>query len=364
MSCVPLRLLLVSTPVGPLGSGLGGGVELTVLNVAQIVQRRGHRVTVLAPEGSVLGDIPVVGLPGSPQPPAHTQGRDAPIVLPKDGVLGRMWDYGRQHQDEFDLIVNLAYDWLPFYLTPFFQTPVAHFVTMGSLSDAMDSAIEQVAAQFPGRLGACTRAQAETFRCADAFSILSSAIDLDLYEFRPTPGDALVWLGRISPEKGLEDALAAAEMAQVPLKILGKLEDHAYWQHLCQRFPWAETSYLGFLPTPALQAIVGQCRALLMTPRCIEAFGNVAIEALACGVPVIAYNRGGPSEIVRSGETGWLVPPDDVAALADAIQRIDGLDRVACRRQAEVDYSLTDLGDRFEAWFNRILTPTELPVSP
>lgn len=351
-----LRLLLVSTPVGPLGSGLGGGVELTLLNLGQELLRRGHGVTVLAPAGSVLGDIPVVGLIGELQPTAHTQGRNTPITLPKQSVLGQMWDYARQHQGEFDLIVNFAYDWLPFYLTPFFQTPVAHFVTMGSLSEAMDGAVQRVAAQFPGRLGAYTRTQAETFGCGDAFAILSSAIDLEAYQFCPTPGNALAWLGRISPEKALEDALAAAEVAQVPLKILGKLEDEAYWQTLCQRFPQAEASYLGFLPTQELQAVVGQCRALVMTPRWVEAFGNVAIEALACGVPVIAYDRGGPSEIVQSGTTGWLVPPDDVVALTDAMQRLETLNRSACRHQAETDYSLPALGERFEAWFGQCLS--------
>lgn len=352
------RVLLVSTPVGPLGSGLGGGVELTLLNLGQELQRRGYGVSVLAPSGSRLGDIPILEIAGSPQPTAHTQGRQTPIILPGDGVLGHMWSYVQQHQHQFELIINFAYDWLPFYLTPFFQTPVAHFVTMGSLSEGMDQVVRQVAAQYPHRLAAYTRTQAETFGCGPAFTLLGSAVDLDLYQFCDAPGHALAWLGRISPEKGLEDALAAANIAQVPLKILGKLEDEGYWHQLCQRFPQAADSYLGFLPTQQLQAVVGQCRALVMTPRWVEAFGNVAIEALACGVPVIAYNRGGPAEIVKPGQTGWLVPPDDVVALAEAMQRLDGVDRTACRRQAEQEYSLPALGDRFEAWFEQILGQT------
>ncbi|MGB3200774.1 MAG: glycosyltransferase family 4 protein [Nodosilinea sp.] len=351
------RLLFISTPVGPLGSGLGGGVELTLLNLSQGLRARGHQVTVAAPLGSSLADVPVVEVSGQLQPTAHTQERSTLIMLPGDGVLGNLWRYAHQHQDQFDLIVNLAYDWLPFYLTEFFGTPVAHFVTMGSLSEAMDEAIRQVAQQFPGRLGAYTRTQAETFGVADAFETLSSAIDLDQYDFCATPGDALAWLGRISPEKGLEDALEAAEIAQVPLKILGKLEDAAYWHTLCQRFPQAVDSYLGFLPTCELQQVLRQCRALVMTPRWVEAFGNVAIEALACGVPVIAYARGGPAEIVHDGKTGWLVPPDDVQGLVDAIARIDHLDRQACRREAETDYSLSALAIRFEQWFEAMLQP-------
>jgi UDP-glucose:tetrahydrobiopterin glucosyltransferase len=352
------RLLLVSTPVGPLGSGLGGGVELTVLNLSRAMAARGHEVTVLAPEGSTLGDLPVVTVAGQFQPTAHTQGRDAPVVLPSDSALGNLWAYAQRHQGEFDAIVNFAYDWLPFYLTEFFATPVGHFVTMGSLSNAMDEAIQQVARRFVHRLGAYTRSQAETFGVADAFEILGSAIDLTIYEFCPTPGDALAWLGRISPEKGLEDALAAAELAQAPLKILGKIEDEAYWRQICDRFPQAADCYQGFLPTHQLQQVLRQCRALIMTPRWVEAFGNVAIEALACGVPVIAYARGGPAEIVQHGKTGWLVKPDDVQGLGDAIAKIDQLDRHACRHQAETEYSLDALATRFEQWLESLLATT------
>ena len=92
-----------------------------------------------------------------------------------------------------------------------------------------------------------------------------------------------------------------------------------------------------------------------MTPRWIEAFGNVAIEALACGVPVVAYRRGGPSEIVNHGKTGFLVEPDKVTELVKAINKIDRLDRQLCRQQAQTEYSLLALGDRFEAWFESLV---------
>ena len=326
-----------------------------MLNVAQELQRRGYHVSVVAPAGSQLADIPVVEVAGQLQPTAHTQGRNTPVILPQDSVLANMWDYVRTVQHQTNLVVNFAYDWLPFYLTSFFDVPVAHFVTMGSLSDAIDSIIQQIAQRYPRRLACYTRTQAETFSDLEVFQCLSSAIDLDQYHFCPDPGDAVAWLGRISPEKGLEDALAATQRAHIPLKIMGKLEDQDYWQRLCTDFPQAEDAYLGFLPTHELQAILRRCRALVMTPRWVEAFGNVAIEALACGVPVISYARGGPSEIVTDGKTGWLVPPDDVDALTTAIQNVDQLDRSDCRHLAELKYSLTALGDRFEAGFETIL---------
>ncbi|HEY9761447.1 MAG TPA: glycosyltransferase family 4 protein [Trichocoleus sp.] len=353
----PLKLLFLSTPVGPLGSGLGGGVELTLINLCQELQSRGHHLAVVAPTGSTLGKIPVIEIAGEWQPTAHTQGRETPITMPGNAVLANMCEYARRVQSDYALIINFAYDWLPFYLTPFFQgTPLAHFVSMGSLSEAMDVIIGQVAEQFPRRIGVYTHTQAATFPFPQHCRVLGSAVDLSLYDYCDEPGPWTVWMGRISPEKGLEDAVAAAQLSGIPLKILGKLEDAAYWQTILDTYPEAPIEYLGFLPTQALQAIVRQCRALIMTPRWVEAFGNVAIEALACGVPIISYARGGPTEIIQAGKTGWLVQPDSIEGLVSALSQLDKLDRRACRQQAETEYSLAALGDRFEQWFSELLS--------
>ncbi|HCF27503.1 MAG TPA: UDP-glucose--tetrahydrobiopterin glucosyltransferase, partial [Cyanobacteria bacterium UBA11049] len=80
-----------------------------------------------------------------------------------------------------------------------------------------------------------------------------------------------------------------------------------------------------------------------------------AIEALACGVPVISYRRGGPAEIIQDGKTGFLVEPDSVDGLVEAIARLDQIDRYTCRKKAETEFSLKALGDRFERWFWDIL---------
>lgn len=351
----PLALLLLSTPVGPLGSGLGGGVELTLRNIAQELMQRGHQLQIVAPIGSEMTGLPIVPISGTLQSTAQTQGRDALITLPANAVLSKMWEYAYQKQQRYDLLINFAYDWLPFYLMPFFAKPIAHLVSMGSLTEAMDQVIQQTIDRFPGTIGVHSRAQANTFLFGDRCRILSNGLDLSLYQFQPEPANYLGWVGRIAPEKGIEDAIGAAQQTQIPLKIWGAMPDADYWQQICQSHPDAHFFYEGFLATDQLQAELGKCRGLLMTPKWIEAFGNVAIEALACGVPVIAYNRGGPAEIVQSGKTGWLVEPDDVDGLVQAIQRLDKIDRYTCRQQAEAEFSMQAMGDRMEAWIGDVL---------
>jgi UDP-glucose:tetrahydrobiopterin glucosyltransferase len=352
---VPLKLLLVSTSVGPLGSGDGGGVELTLLNIAKTLMGRGHTLEVVAPKGSRLDGITVHEIDGMLQVPAQTLSRTVAVTMPSQSVLGNMWAYVRQVEAQFDLIVNFAYDWLPFYLTPFLTTPVAHLVSMGSVSDAMDAIIERVAVQYSHAVGVHTRTQAQTFAFADCCVAVGNGLDLTRYSFCETPENVLCWLGRISPEKGLEDAIKASLAVGMPLKVMGHIQDLAYFEQIQRAFPQGAFEYLGFLDTDPMQKVVRQCRGLLVTPRWVEAFGNVVVEALACGVPVIAYRRGGPAEIVRDGETGWLVEADRVDGLVTAINALGRIDRRACRSQAEQEFSLEAMGDRMETWFDAVL---------
>jgi UDP-glucose:tetrahydrobiopterin glucosyltransferase len=346
-----MRILIMSTPVGPLGSGLGGGVELTVRNLAQALVSYGHDMAIAGPKGSVLDNIPVIGIEGNLQITAQTQDYRAPIMMPENSVLGNMWDYARSVQGEYDVIFNIAFDWLPFYLTPFFHKPIAHFISMGSLIQSIDQIMEKVARDFPNTVGVCSQTQAHTFTFADRCVVLGGGgIDLDQYQFNHQPERILGWLGRISPEKALEDGIEASIATGIPLRIMGKVQDQAYWQGIQEKYRDASMEYLGFLNTQDLQREVGKCLALLMTPRWVEAFGLVAIESMACGVPVIAYDRGGPREIISHGKTGFLVKPDSIDGLVEAIAKIDQISRLDCREAIAKEHSLQAWGQRMNNW--------------
>ena len=349
------KILLVSTPVGALGSGIGGGVEFSIQIAALALQQKGHSVTILAPAGSIAPGIELETVPGDWQPSAQTLDWDTPITMTDNGALANLWERARSLQTQYDVMVNYAYDWLPFYLTPFFQTPVAHAVSMPALNATMARMVQQIHRTQPHRLSFVSHAQAATFGLTTGYQLVPNALSLDLYQFCPEPADYMAWVGRISPEKGLEDAIAACQSQGYPLRIYGKLQDPDYWQRLQTEFPQAQVHYCGFLSTQALQQELRQSRALLMTSRWVEAFGNSVIEALACGVPVIAYERGGPAEIIQSGVTGWLVEPDNVQALGQALQNLDQLDRQACRYQVERFYSLPAIAEHLENWFQAIL---------
>ena len=111
----------------------------------------------------------------------------------------------------------------------------------------------------------------------------------------------------------------------------------------------------GFLETDNLQKELGKCRALINTPKWNEAYGNVVVEALACGVPVIAYKRGGPSEIIQHGNTGFLAVPDDKESLLYYLKIVNKIDRKNCREWVKKNASSSIFAGKVLSWLNIVI---------
>jgi len=142
------------------------------------------------------------------------------------------------------------------------------------------------------------------------------------------------------------------------------VEDADYAQSVEAAVPPGTIDWRGFQPTHQLQKELGCCRALLNTPKWNEAYGNVVVEAMACGVPVVAYDRGGPGELIQNGKTGWLVPPDDLEGLKMASSKVDQIDRNACRRWVEQNASHTVFAQRVEDWIRQGLSASNGTIAP
>ena len=344
-----MRILFVAPPLAPIGSGESGGVETHLLTLAPLLVERGHFVGVVAPEGSLVpvSGVTVYEASGEPSPSATRAARSAVTIARAGGLIENMWEQAFRVQDEYDAIVGVSYDWLPFYLTPFFRTPAAHWISICSAIDTVDRMIEQRWREGGLRLAVYTRSQTATFPFLDParVALLYGAVDPAVFAFHSEPQNRLCWAGRISPEKGLEDAIAATRMAGMPLDVCGTIQDEAYWRSL----PKDSLTYHGFLAPAELQQRYASARAMLVTPHWIEAFGNAVIEAMSCGTPVVAYNRGGPVEIIEHGQSGILVPQGDVRALAAGVREAINLDRRRVAARA-AEFSVTRMADRFEAW--------------
>jgi UDP-glucose:tetrahydrobiopterin glucosyltransferase len=345
------RILIVAPPVGPIGSGEAGGVETHLLGLVPILVERGHTVGVVAPAGSSMPGVTLYQVAGEMSLSATRAERDAATVARTGAVLENMWDLALRLQRDYDVVAGVSYDWLPFYLTPFFSTPVGHWISICSAMDEVDRIIEKRWREGGLKLAMYTGAQARTYAFLESerVHLLYGGVDTRVFQYNAQPTDRLCWAGRISPEKGLEDAIAVARALDMPLDVCGKIQDEAYWQAV-MRDAGAQVVYHGFLGPAELQRRYAIARATLVTPHWIEAFGNTVIESLACGTPVVAYGIGGPAEIVEHGRSGILVPwAAGVEGLAEGVREAVRLNRGVVRARAE-EFSFVRMADRFEEW--------------
>ncbi len=349
-----MKIILVSTPIGHIGSGFGGGVEVTVTSLCKGLLNLGHDVILVAPQGSELpladNRLEIRHVEGSDQPSWQHLDRSSPVLIPLDGVLPRLWEVALELGSSADAILNCSYDWLPIWITPYVKPRLFHLISMGGVSKVMESLINQVAKKLPIRFAFHSYKQAADYQLSNQIVVVGNGFDLVNYEFKSNKKGPIGWAGRIAPEKGLEDAASVAAALGDRLLVWGLVEDSNYASQVEKCVSAGTIDWRGFLPTAQFQKQLGECRVLLNTPKWNEAYGNVLVEAMACGVPVVAYDRGGPGELIASGENGWLVPPDDVEAMKEAVLNISEIHREKCRDWVLKNASQEAFSKRVETW--------------
>ena len=163
-----------------------------------------------------------------------------------------------------------------------------------------------------------------------------------------------VWTGRIIPDKGTHLAIEAAKKAKIHLVIAGPISDRQYFETKIEPHLGRGVEYVGHLGQEELVALLQSAAVTLCTPVWDEPFGLVVIESLACGTPVVAFDRGAMSEILDC-QTGVIVPPNDTDALAEGIKRAKRCSRYSCRKSALERFSLETMINRYLQVFERII---------
>ena len=354
-----MRIVLISTPIGFLGSGKGGGVELTLNSLVSGLLFLGHSVDVIAPKNSKLckgnEKAKLHFVEGEDQISWQHQNYNSPVIMPDNSLLVKMLEKGLDIAKKADVLLNLSYDWLPIWMTLNVKIPIAHIISMGSESSVINNLISKVYAKYPNNFAFHSRIQAHDYPFIKKPIIVGNGFKLDNYIFQDSLNGPLGWVGRVAPEKGLEDAAFVASELGEKLNVWGLIEDETYASEIERSFPKGTIEWKGFLSTDKLQKELGKCRVLINTPKWNEAYGNVVVEALACGVPVIAYKRGGPSEIIQHGQTGYLADPDDKKNMLSYLEIIEKIERKKCREWVEQNASTDIFANKVVNWLNKVM---------
>lgn len=250
--------------------------------------------------------------------------------------------------DEFDLIHN-HYDFLPLSYSGFTSTPVV--TTIHGFSSA---AILPVYKKYNDSTHYVAISEADKSAELDYIATIHHGIDLSQFTYRQQAGDYLLFFGRIHPEKGVHDAIEVARKAGKRLIIAGIVQDEAYFKESVEPYlDGSNVEYIGPVGPDKRQDLMAGALALLHLIYFDEPFGLSVIESMACGTPVIAYDRGSMPELIQNGSSGFIV--DDVDAAVQAVDKINTLDRRACRDDVEQRFTSQRMAHEYVGVYQKIL---------
>lgn len=251
----------------------------------------------------------------------------------------------------FDLIHN-QFDFLPHVFSRLTKTPM--LTTIHGFSSPRILPAYQA---YDGHVHYVSISDADRDPSLTYAATIHHGIPIDDFAFDAEGSDDLLFFGRIHPDKGAGDAIRAAKAVGKRLVMCGIVQGEDY--HAKEVAPFIDGEqivYRGMVGGADRIAALGQARALLHLIGFDEPFGLSVIEAMACGTPVIAYNRGSMPELIVDGVTGFLVDSFDEAVVA--IGRIGEIDRTACRAHIAENFTVERMAEQYVALYKRLLAKT------
>lgn len=233
-----------------------------------------------------------------------------------------------ERADEFDIIHN-HFDFLPLTYSRLVETPVV--TTIHGFSSP---SIVPVYKKYNDRGHYVAISDADKSPELDYIATIHHGIDVAQFPFSAAKGEYLLFFGRIHPHKGVYEAIQVAQRIGMKLVIAGIIQDQEYFAAKVEPYVDGTTvEYIGSVGPDQRAEVLGHAIALLHLISFDEPFGLSLIESMACGTPVIAFRRGSMPELIRHGETGYIV--DDIEGAIDSLATIESIDRLKCRADVE-----------------------------
>lgn len=322
-----------------------GGTERVVHALTEELVKRGHEVTLFASGDS---ETSARLIPTSPinlrEMKIGTLYSNAQHIMYAIGL-------GYSMQDEFDIIHDHNY---------YVSLPAAHLAkvpVLMTLHGPFNNTLQKMA-QVMNKpfINSISDSQIRNKIGINYTRTIYNGLPMEHYPFKKKHKGYLLNVGRISIEKGTHHAIEVAQQLNMPLIIAAKLDevDKKYFHQYVEPYlSKKHINWVGEVDEKERNKLMSEAMALLHPVYFREPFGLVMIEALACGTPVIGFNRGSVPEIVQEAKTGFVV--SDVEEMIDAVQKIDQIDRAYCRKYALEHFDAKTMTDKYEKLYEEII---------
>lgn len=323
-----------------------GGIERIIHYLTEGLIKRGHKVTLFA-----SGDSKTIAKLISVTKKALANQTNIKGNIEWIGYIWNTFNTSRAFEmaNQFD-IIHTHWAWSPFFFIKFTSTPCLHTFHNTPRGPILE--------YYKSDINAIFISKSEKKNCKIHFKrswVIYHGVDLSQFKFNSKGGDHFVWIGRISfyPKKGLENAILAVKKLNAKLFFAGPIFNKNYFEEKIKPYLSSKIKYLGEIPQKELSKFYGEAKCLLYPIEWEEPFGLVMAEALACGTPVIVFNRGSAKEIVENGKTGFVVK--DFKELIEAMKKVEQIPRINCRKRAEKFFSHEKMVENYEKVYYQIL---------
>lgn len=330
-----------------------GGTEMIVSMLTEGLVKRGHDVTLFASGDSKTSAKLVSVFP-------KALGNDG---TKKGDALSPLIHYLKcfREQDGFDLIHSHA-QYLGLFFAEFARVPVVHTWHGSFYPGEAPEEKRAVLAQFPKQpIISISDNQRGGMDGLNYVSTVYNGIDLSQYPYKEkSEGKYLLWLGRIVEKKGPLIAIQVAKKLNIPLKLVAAIDpvDRPYFEQAIQ--PEIDNkliTFMGEIPRGSEAELYGNALATLYPISWHEPFGLVMAESMACGTPVVAFDIGSVAEIVKDGETGFVVPSAaGMEGIAKAVASVGSIKRADCRKRVEEYFTSDVMVTGYEAAYHSLLS--------
>ncbi|MDB5225516.1 MAG: hypothetical protein JWL87_468 [Candidatus Adlerbacteria bacterium] len=321
-----------------------GGTERVVHALTEELVRRGHEVTLFA-----SGDSQTQARLESVYPRALREAKFNDLYGTNDLTMLHM-GVAYELQDEFDIIHD--------HMAPL-SIPIANLATTPVVATVHGPFTGENRKLFELLRGPniVTVSQSQLYPLPNInhAGTVHHGLSMEHYPFSAEHDGYLLYVGRIAADKGVQYAVDVAQVLDIPLILAAKVEpiDLPYFKQYIEPRLSERIKWVGEVDEEERNRLMSRASAFLHPVVFREPFGLTLIEAMACGCPVIAFNRGAIPEIIKTGVTGFVV--EDVEGMIDALHNIGTISRAACREHALQNFNVSRMADGYEAIYRKLL---------